>query len=373
MLICWRVYPTVGFLPNDVAELGMKLVSLSTDPSVTHNDMTRDAILDVAANVLRDNPNPDNEGSSERISALSSLDEGSLLTAYYGQSWKSWTVKFQFENAIEDIQDANSEVDLGKLEKDLAAAHFDGEQFQSGQDRLITLRQNVVSSILAENFDVARTDTGRMLHALQDFYSHSNWIENGNTSPNNVLGRPNKRLDNVASPTQQTCINCEKRGFPPYYKCKDNIASSLQRDGILTSGYYGGSIDTNGQEIQKPLGKCSHGGFADSTSDTYAKGGINKDSPYYRSSPHHYLHYEAASVAQQATIDILQDIRREVNNDQLFIAYLGLKLNQAIADIAESMDDNFPGMMSQIRTTLQSLNGNTTLATCVPYYINLSS
>ena len=161
----------------------------------------------------------------------------SLITAYYGQSW----LTSEFENAIEAIQGGNNEVHFGE-EKSLAAAHFDSEQFQSGQERLIVLRQNVVSSILARNFDVARTDTGSILHALQDFYSHSNWVENGNTSPNHALGKPNERLDNVAGRTRQTCVNCKEKGFwfTKYYECQDNIESSLQRDGVLTSGYYGG-------------------------------------------------------------------------------------------------------------------------------------
>ena len=78
------------------------------------------------------------------------------------------------------------------------------------------------------------------------------------------------------------------------------------------------------QEIEKPSGKCSHGGFIDSTRDTFARGGINKDGPYYRTSPHHYLHHEAATVAQQATADMFRDIRAVVNNDLLFGTYLGV-------------------------------------------------
>ena len=41
----------------------------------------------------------------------------------------------------------------------------------------------------------------------------------------------------------------------------------------------------------KPYGKCSHGGLIDPR-DTFARGGINKDGPYYRTSSHWYLYYE---------------------------------------------------------------------------------
>ena len=77
------------------------------------------------------------------------------------------------------MREATADVDFPP-EKTLAAAHFDSEQFASGQDRLIALRQSVVSSIQTGNYDVARRDTGRMFHTLQDFYSHTKWIENGN-------------------------------------------------------------------------------------------------------------------------------------------------------------------------------------------------
>ena len=41
-------------------------------------------------------------------------------------------------------------------------------------------------------------------------------------------------------------------------------------------------------------------------------------------SPHYYLHFEAAAVAQRATIDMLHNLRRDVNNDQKFGEYLGV-------------------------------------------------
>ena len=123
----------------------------------------------------------------------------------------------------------------------LAPAHFDAEQFESGQNCLIALRRSVVSSIQAGDYDTARKDMGRIFHTLQDFYSHSNWIENDNQAPNPVLGQPNKRIENVASPTQQTCTDCPSKTFigRNFYECNNNIIESLKDNGILTSGYVG--------------------------------------------------------------------------------------------------------------------------------------
>ena len=106
--------------------------------------------------------------------------------------------------------------------------------------------------------------------------------------------------------------------------------SYLTTNQILTSGYAEDQTDDTGRVIDKPSGKCSHGGYSvDATRDTFARGGISKDGPYYRTSPHHYLYYEAVVVAQQATVDMFRDVRGEVNNDQLFGTYLGVFLSQA--------------------------------------------
>ena len=337
MLLVAMLYPTEGFIPNKLLMVGSKILSGSSEDAVTHEDMTRNAHLEVAAEVLRDNPNPsDRLGSSRRLSALSSPDEEGLITAYYGHDDNDIRTNV-FENAVESVQNANSDTDFNSDEKDLAAAHFDSEQLESGQNRLIQLQQSVVSSILAGNYDVAKRDTGRMFHTLQDFYSHTNWIENGNRSPYRVLGRPNQRIANIVSPTQQTCTDCVRKGFIiNYYECQDNIVKSLIQNKMLTSGYADGQEDNEGNVIQKPRGKCSHGGFIDSSRETSATGGINKDGPYFRTSPHYYLYAEALAVAQQATTDMFRDIRTAVNNDQLFGAYLGIFSNQACTAIVES-------------------------------------
>ena len=329
VMLSYQIALSTGFIPTKRLEIAARALSFSLEDAITHEDMTRSAHLEVAAEVLRDNPNPsDHQGSTQRLTALSSLDEEGLITAYYG--YHDHARIGEFENAIQAIEEANSDTDFGD-EKDLAAAHFDSEQFESGQNRLINLRHSIISSIMAGDVSKARIDTGRFLHALQDFYSHTNWIENGNRAPNPVLGQPNQRIENTASQMQQTCTDCVEKGlFLKYYECNDNINYYLIANQILTSGYAEDQTDDTGRVIDKPSGKCSHGGYSiDATRDTFARGGINKDGPYYRTSPHHYLHYEAVEVAQQATIDMFHDVRGEVNNDQLFGTYLGVFLSQA--------------------------------------------
>ena len=342
LAIGWSICPVQGFIPNKLLKVCGRLVNghgqrHHCEGMMTHRQMTRNAILEVAAKVLRANTNPRDSQSSQRLSALSSLDEDSLITAYYGLNNRK---KQLFKDAVEKVQKATAAVDFKRSgENKLAAAHFDSEQFESGQNRLIALRQSVVSSIQAGNYDMARRDSGRMFHTLQDFYSHTNWIENGNRAPNPVLGQLNKRIDNIASPTQQTCLdNCVRKrsehNIFNYFDCPDNLVESLMLNGVLTSGYGSGSMDNDGIVIEKPNGKCSHGGIRilHSNQELPARGGINKDSPYAAVSPHYYLYSEAAAVAQQATIDMLRDMRRDVNDDLLFGTYLGVFENQATAE-----------------------------------------
>ena len=336
LAIGWSVSPTNAFVPNGFLRVCTKAVGCFRDKMVndkdmiTHMDMTKMAILQIADEVLKANTNPRDRQSSQRLSALTSLDEVSLITAYYGRNDDR---KNQiFKNAVKNTLRATAAVDFHSSgENKLAAAHFDAEQFENGQNRLIALRRSVVSSIQAGDYDAARRDSGRMFHTLQDFYSHSNWIENKNPAPNPVLGQPGQRIENVASPEQQTCTDC---GGIFFYDCYNNIMKSVKDNGILTSGYVGGTKDENGDQIEKPNGKCSHGGLriTDPEQNLPARGGINKDSPYQMISPHYYLHFEAATVAQQATIDMLRNLRSDVNNDQKFGEYLGVFESQTSAE-----------------------------------------
>uniref|UniRef100_H2ZVT2 Uncharacterized protein n=1 Tax=Latimeria chalumnae TaxID=7897 RepID=H2ZVT2_LATCH len=144
-------------------------------------------------------------------------------------------------------------------------------------------------------------------HTLQDFYSHSNWIELGYRIPNTKLIKPDEDVGNIADKDQETCKSCSD-------KCENNLLEDMLGNRLLTSGYF--SLYSS----SKPKGKCSHGGFFDRTSYTAPKGGINKDST---SSPHSHLHQTAVTVAINATIEALEDIRDAVG-DQLFLKYCAM-------------------------------------------------
>ncbi|KAJ7382675.1 hypothetical protein OS493_033733 [Desmophyllum pertusum] len=175
----------------------------------------------------------------------------------------------------------------------------------------------------------ARNLAGSALHTLQDFCSHSNWIELGNSGPFDVLAKPGCEIPDefIAGATEATCKSCLTAE-----SCKTNLITVK-----LTSGY------RSGQDIKKPanIGKCSHGGKTDDSRLKPATGGINKDSTSKHESPHASLHKIAADLAIEATKVFLSDVRSTVGDD-IFAKFLNFKSDNSMAlviDVSGSMSD----------------------------------
>src|SRR3989442_15009411 len=104
--------------------------------------------------------------------------------------------------AIQDIVDANARVDTDQFH---SSRHFDGESFPEGQ-ALITGELATIKTDLANNDTAgARFTLGQALHTIQDFYSHSNWVENNGASANPSLGVPNIIIGRLSQGTA-TCL-----------------------------------------------------------------------------------------------------------------------------------------------------------------------
>ncbi|XP_068697149.1 von Willebrand factor A domain-containing protein 7-like [Montipora foliosa] len=238
--------------------------------------------------------------------------------------------QMKFLTALNEIQSANVEVDSFPLNKS-ASVHFDAEQLKEGSERIIKLRQELITSLLnGEKLQHARNLAGIALHTLQDFYSHSNWIELGHREVYDVLVQPGSEIPSkfIAGPMEATCKSCSlELGL-----CKNNLNTFK-----LTSGY------RSGQDIEKPknVGKCSHGGKLDESRLEPAVGGINKDSASYIESPHANLHNIAADLAIEATSLFVTGIREAVG-DVIFAKFLNMNSARSLAlviDVSGSMSD----------------------------------
>ena len=106
--------------------------------------------------------------------------------------------------------------------------------------------------------------------------------------------------------------------------------------------------------------------YTDPSGDLHATGGINKDSPFQDVSPHSELHAEAARLAEEATVLILNDIRSEIKDDEKFGAYLNLFIKTAtsvayVIDTTGSMSTALPQIQAtipRIRSRLEEYKDN---------------
>ncbi|MYM35224.1 hypothetical protein GTP38_12870 [Duganella sp. FT94W] len=211
------------------------------------------------------------------------------------------------QKALDQIIEANAKVDEDQTS---SAKHFDGENAAGAQLRLATLKQNILDALRSDPINVigARDNLGSALHTIQDFYSHSNWVELGNSGAHPGVGRPGPLL--FSGPATVACS-----GFTTTVRTCANSSNLV--GALLTSGYYGGE-----DRVKPGALKCSHGGPLDSSSPSsdplgYFREGINKDTRYCDISPHSGDHGAAAGAAIAGTQQFIEDIKAELNQAQL--------------------------------------------------------
>ena len=66
LAIVWSIHPVEGFIPLKSLALGARALNFSAENAIIHPEMTRNAILEVAAELLRDNPNSNDPQGSIR-------------------------------------------------------------------------------------------------------------------------------------------------------------------------------------------------------------------------------------------------------------------------------------------------------------------
>ncbi|XP_062407515.1 von Willebrand factor A domain-containing protein 7 [Sardina pilchardus] len=242
----------------------------------THATITGNAVLSKITEVCR--AVAESEGREFNPTG-SSAEE--LLRACLGTATGEVSAA-KFRTALNQIYMQN-----GLVDRDLAnspAHHFSNEAFAQARALITEGTVSVKANVRKGNFQAARETLGRACHTLQDFYSHSNWVELGNRGPYMNLLRPDLPIDNVA-------------------------------------------------------GKCSHGGASDMTSTEIPRGGISKDE---RRADNAALHDAAVAVATQATLALLEDIRGAAGNKE-FLRLMGIARSSVLCfviDTTGSMADD---------------------------------
>lgn len=315
--------------------IGVQAFEILPGDSLNHQEITEQAILNATVQTCRALALA--EGTDFNIPAQPFTVEA--VAAACGASQSSKT----FRQAITSIKLRNIRVDIRHALN--ASFHFDDEMFVQGK-RIITEGMIAVkASNKMENYEAARQKLGEIMHPLQDFYSHSNWVELGSTLPNSNLIRAESSIGNIADESRATCRSCDGDD------CTNNILEDIIDGQILTSGYFGlvPVIST------KPSGKCSHGGAVDQTSKLEPTGGINKDS---LKSEHGHLHRRAANLAIAATSQLLEDIRLAAGENS-FLQMMGILRGSSkalcfVTDTSKSMSDD----IAVVKTVTSSIIDN---------------
>ncbi|XP_073722442.1 von Willebrand factor A domain-containing protein 7 [Misgurnus anguillicaudatus] len=292
---------------------------LSSEGSLTHRQITEMAILRKTAEVCRDVAIA--EGQDFKLTIDNTLTVFAVQQACSRLHSVHSTRGFQ--SAISSTYYSNAAVDVDQIDPE---RHCDAEKIREAQKLITDGMKSVKTNIDEESYVFARIRLGIICHTLQDFYSHSNWVELDKSVPFSKLINRDAIIDNIADINTKTCRNCIGD------KCSDNILPELKEKNLITSGYFGLFSSS------KPNGKCSHGGKSDATSFKEPTGGINKDEI---TSSHGIYHKRAADLAISATMELLEDIRLAKGN-QAFLQLVGMNKTSVLAfviDTTGSMSD----------------------------------
>lgn len=314
------------FLPNLESNLP------GTESTQTHQSITKNGVLSIALKVFQDLAQQ--KGKVLDVSTLKGdLVAEEIFRLYYGVPVSTK----RFKMALDEIIHSNNEVDF--LLPDDAKSHSEAEKIKEAKMLILDKKKQTISNIIKERYPAARASLGGLLHTLQDFYSHTNWIELGNVdNTNKGLTFHNEIIGVIAGPTEKTCGLCSSSA-----QC-DPILVPILRAEKLTSGYPNAAV---------PVGKCAHGGAGDSLP------GINKDTTSPAMSPQHHLHQDAARLAVKATVEVLQDIRESVD-DPLFVKFLDLEPPSTISfviDTTGSMSGDIAAAKERVFSIIESKKG----------------
>ncbi|CAN9509884.1 unnamed protein product [Ophioblennius macclurei] len=265
-----------------------------------------------------------------------------LVQACLGPSATGDVSGAKFHTALQEIYTQNGLVDRDFINS--APHHFNSEAFHEGRSLITEGLVAIKANVRKENFKAARETLGRILHTLQDFYSHSNWVELGYTEPYANLIRQDLPLENLADIDTATCIDCQSGS------CPNPILSNIIKEKKLTSGYMGIFSPA------KPAGKCSHGGEGDLTSTRIPKSVLNKDEPGKNGAT---FHNTAVDVATAASLELLEDIRLAAG-DTDFLRMMGIARSSVVCfviDTTGSMSDDIAEARNVVYEIIDSKRG----------------
>ena len=225
--------------------------------------------------------------------------------------------------------------------------HFDDEYIQESSDYIYYARRDLIAMMKRGNFIGARKRLGQALHALQDFYAHTNYVELGYRYPKideriglflgsfrDVQVRP--RLARVDEPTclqgeylftndLRTKLTEELKKTTDFaertriLEAIDYLTKMLQDPDSrgLTSGFFRFTQTFGDRDAVNRFSKCRHGHLVDQP-------GINKDKS---DRPYHLIARDLALLhTTQFIVDIMRSILADpdLKSDEKYPCIVGL-------------------------------------------------
>lgn len=200
---CFRV--TECFIPNKFVDslarrLNHELELEKASETLTHGEITRRGIIKSIAKFMLDQKRPKEVDDNDRRGGGGGGGGGGVrldrldfywadIRYLYNDFYSKWISQLEIDNLIETSFRINvAMVDFDERLKNLPQAHFDANKFVESNERIIDYSRLIITAILRKDYVTARQLAAECLHTIQDFYSHSNWIEMGNRQINREIG-----------------------------------------------------------------------------------------------------------------------------------------------------------------------------------------
>lgn len=191
------------FIPNKLVDslalrLNHELNLDEASETLTHGEITKRGLIKSIAKYLHEQKETNTvKPENVRLNRISSYWED--IRNLYSDFYSHWFNKLEIDNLIETSFRINvAMVDFDEKMKDLPQAHFDANMFVESNQRVIDYSRAIITAILRKDYVSARQLAAEVLHTIQDFYSHTNWIEMGNENAiNEEIGtlRFNKKYE----------------------------------------------------------------------------------------------------------------------------------------------------------------------------------
>lgn len=164
-----------GLIENVFSKIDSRLIKTldSNGETITHDDIIARGVSQSIVSFFYEQTN-----GSKKVNLTKADNDYYTLRNLYYDYYDVWLCNLEIDSLIKYQLKTNvALVDLDPKTKDFPYAHFDGETFLQSNTRVIDMTNKIYSYLSAKNYEKARDISGQVLHTIQDFYSHSNWIE----------------------------------------------------------------------------------------------------------------------------------------------------------------------------------------------------